>query len=541
MPRLFYVFALRKKSYVLAFVPVGIKRYLFFALITYLFVYFQAGAQDVIYNDIVGDDIDVVHDLIVTDTGSIDFETINICKSVFVTNSGKITGDINVHAGSTLYIQSSGSVNSDFTLGDNSAVVQVVNSKKDLKNINFNVEYSLLVSAKDGVSLNQIMSMGADAKEIVFNESVLKLDALKVLRLSSITGPKIKLVGNNILYVDAVLENQPILSNVTGDGIIYMYDNSLSPLYAIQSYVKNGNVFGKIVRETDYSKILKSPMGEFLDDLRIDEPNNKLLPVMDSANNFEDLYKIMSDSVKLNPIKLIEPIRVLNDFSSLFTEGDSGYTYGVLPIFIYSDAFYTYGGKVILSPAILNDVKLSMSIYTAYTAFSDYVNDFNATTNGAELFAGYEKNLYSIDLMLGASLTHFDVGDVFDEGLIVNNPSGLSVYSYANIGRKFLLEEDLVIKPFINVGADYVKVSSQKDTDLDTGAGAEISFLYDDFDISYEYGAKIRALVSGQVGASFNMTFISDIDGLAGSIELGTLYDNDDFAYGIRAGASFDF
>ena len=182
-----------------------------------------------------------------------------------------------------------------------------------------------------------------------------------------------------------------------------------------------------------------------------------------------------------------------------------------------------------------------MSIYTAYTAFSDYVNDFNATTNGADLFVSYEKNLYYIDFKLGASLTRFDVGDVFDEGLIVNNPSGLSVYLDANIGRKFLLEEDLVIKPFINVGTDYVKVSSQKDTDLDTGAGAEISFLYDDFDISYEYGAKIRALVSGQVGASFNMTFISDIDGLAGSIELGTLYDNDDFAYGIRAGASFDF
>ena len=504
-------------------------------------MHFQAGAQDVIYNDIVGDDIDVVHDLIVTDTGSIDFETINICNSVFITNSGKITGDINVHAGNTLYIQSSGSVNSDFTLGDNSAVVQVVNSKKDLKNINFNVEYSLLVSAKDGVSLNQIMSMGADAKEIVFNESVLKLDALKVLRLSSITSPEIKLVGNNILYVDTVLENQPILSNVTGNGTLYIYDRSLSPLYAIQSYVKNGNVFGEIVRETDYSKILKNTMGEFLDDLRISEPNNKLLPVMDSANSFEDLYKIMSDSVKLNPIKLIEPIRVLSDFSSLFTEGDSGYTYGVLPILIYSDAFYTYGGKVILSPAILNDVKLSMSIYTAYTAFSDYVNDFNATTNGADLFVSYEKNLYSIDLMLGASLTHFDVGDVFDDGLIINNPSGLSVYLDANVGRKFLLEEDLVIKPFINVSADYVKVSSQKDTDLDTGAGAEISFLYDDFDISYEYGAKIRALVSGQVGASFNMTFISDIDGLAGSIELGTLYDNDDFAYGIRAGASFNF
>ena len=535
MPRLFYVFALRKKSYVLAFVSVGIKRYLFFALITYLFVHFQAGAQDVIYNDIIGDNIDVVNDFIVTDTGSIDFETINICNSVFVTNSGKITGDINVNAGSTLYIQSSGSVNSDFTLGDNSAVVQVVNSKKDLKNINFDVEYSLIVSAKDGVPLNQIMSMGADAKEIVFNESVLKLDALKVLRLSSITSPEIKLVGNNILYVDAVLENQPILSNVTGDGTIYMYDNSLSPLYAIQSYVKNGNVFGKIVRETDYSKILKSPMGEFLDDLRISEPNNKLLPVMDSANNFEDLYKIMSDSVKLNPIKLIEPIRILNDFSSLFIDGGR-YKYGILPIFIYS-----YGGKVNLAPVFLDDIKLSMSIYTAYTAFSDYVNDFNATTNGADLFVSYEKNLYYIDFKLGASLTRFDVGDVFDEGLIVNNPSGLSVYLDANIGRKFLLEEDLVIKPFINVGTDYVKVSSQKDTDLDTGAGAEISFLYDDFDISYEYGAKIRALVSGQVGASFNMTFISDIDGLAGSIELGTLYDNDDFAYGIRAGASFDF
>ena len=540
MPRLFYVFALRKKSYVLAFAFVGIKISFLFACITWLFVCNQAYAFDVIYNDIIGDKIDVVNDFIVMDTGSINFETINICNSVFVTNSGKITGDINVNAGSTLYIQSSGSVNSDFTLGDNSAVVQVVNSKKDLKNINFDVEYSLIISAKDGASLNQIMSMGADAKEIVFNESVLKLDALKVLRLSSITSPEIKLVGNNILYVDAVLENQPILSNVTGDGTIYMYDNSLSPLYAIQSYVKNGNVFGKIVRETDYSKILKSPMGEFLDDLRISEPNNKLLPVMDSANNFEDLYKIISDSVKLNPIKLIEPIRILNDFSSLFIDGGR-YTYGVLPILIYSDAFYTYGGKVNLAPVFLNDIKLSMSIYTAYTAFSDYVNDFNATTNGAELFAGYEKNLYSIDLMLGASSTRFDVGDVFDEGVIVNNPSGLSVYSYANIGRKFLLEEDLVIKPFINVGADYVKVSSQKDTDLDTGAGAEISFLYDDFDISYEYGAKIRALVSGQVGASFNMTFISDIDGLAGSIELGTLYDNDDFAYGIRAGVSFDF
>lgn len=519
----------------------GIKRHLFLAFITWLFVVHKATAMDIINNDIFGQQINVVENLIVSDTGSVNFDNINICNTVFIANDGKINGTFNIYDGNTVFIQNSGSINSVFVLGNNSSIVQVIGSDKDVKDVNFNTDYSLLVNSKDIVSLNKVMNIGSDAKEIIFNDTVLSFEHLNLLKFSSVTNPKIKLVGNNILYVDSISETQPILSNVSGNGTMYIYNDSLSPLYAIQSYVKDGNLFGKIVRETDYSKIFKNKVGDFLNELRVAEPDNKLLPVMDSAKNFGEMYKIMSDSVKLNPIKLIEPIRVLSDFSSLFTEGDSGYTYGVLPILIYSDAFYTYGGKVSLSPKILDDIKLSMSIYTAYTAFSDYVNDFNATTNGAELFAGYEKNLYSIDLMLGASLTHFDVGDVFDDGLIINNPSGLSVYSDANVGRKFLLEEDLVIKPFINVSADYVKVSSQKDTDLDTGAGAEISFLYDDFDISYEYGAKIRALVSGQVGASFNMTFISDIDGLAGSIEFGTLYDNDDFAYGIRAGASFDF
>lgn len=518
----------------------GIKRNLFLAFITWLVVFHQATAMDIINNDIFGQQINVVENLIVSDTGSVNFENINICNTVFITNDGKINGTFNIYDGNTVFIQNSGSINSVFVLGNNSSIVQVIGSDKDVKDVNFNTDYSLLVNSKDIVSLNEVMNIGSDAKEIIFNDTILRFEHLNLLKFSSVTNPKIKLVGNNILYVDSISETQPILSNVSGNGTMYIYNDSLSPLYAIQSYVKDGNLFGKIVRETDYSKILQNNVGAFLNKLRIIEPDNKLLPVMDSAKSFGEMYKVMKDSVKLNPIKLMEPIRVFNDFNSLFVNVNSD-MYGVVPIFIYSDSFYTYGAKLSFSSMFSDELKLSMSIYNAYTAFSDYVNEFNSLTNGAEVFADYETELYFVNFVIGASLTNFEIGAVFDGQNIIDNPSGISIYSDTNIGRKFIVNENFIIKPFVNVATDYISLSNQKDTDINTGVGLKTSILYNKYDISYEYGAKIRASASGQFGAAVNMNFISDLDGFTGSIEFGTLYDNDDFAYGIRAGASFDF
>ena len=51
--------------------------------------------------------------------------------------------------------------------------------------------------------------------------------------------------------------------------------DNVNPLYVLNSYIKSGNLYAILSRETDYSKILKNEIGNFLNSIRNDNPNDK--------------------------------------------------------------------------------------------------------------------------------------------------------------------------------------------------------------------------------------------------------------------------
>lgn len=519
-----------------------IKRFFTVLCLTHCLFYNNAAFSYVINEYEYGQKLDLLENTIVTENALVDVTNINIVNSIFVANSGELFGNINVADGRVLHIQNMGKVNANFRLGESSRIVQVVYTDKDFNSIGLNSGYDLLINNSESLSLSSVINFGATADKIIFYDSVLKFDGLMLLRRNNINETKIEIVGDVIVYANSVDEilNKPILSNVSGEGSVSFYVDNLDDMYVIKSYLSDENVYGKLVRETDYSKILKNKTGDFLDNLRNNTPDDKLFSALDGASDRTELENVMKNSVKLNPMNLMNPIRIFNSFQGLnISSNDSDLD--IEPIYMFSDDFYSYGINARLNFSLSDKMNITVSGYGARLEFSDYINEFSSCLYGASFRLNYDDALFMLDGVAGVTVAKFDVGAVFDGNNIENNPSGVSYYFTTNIGHAFNIIENLDFVPFVNIGFDYVSVMSLSDIDFVTGIGSDIKFKLNDFDIKYDYGLRFRILTSGQMSAAFRVNILSPFDRAGGNVEIATIYDEMGVSYNLRLGATIEF
>lgn len=522
---------------------VEIKNNTFLAFVTCLLAFHEAAALDIINKDYAGSSFVVADDTFVTDTGSMDFYDIYIENSIDLINAGKINGDISVCDGCEVRVQNRGDINSTFNLGDNSKLTQVIHDDADITRLNVNGSYNLLVNNKNGLSLDKIMSVGRFADKIIFDDSVLVLGVPTVkLARNFVFNPEIELVGNIDVYVDSVknISDRPILSNVSGQGVVNIYADDMDILYSIKSYIKDGSLYGTLIRETDYSKIFKNKEGEFLDYIRDTNPNDKLLTLLDSAKDINEFNRIKDKSVKLNPKNLMNPIKNINSFYMFNTFIDDT-DLSIKSFSLFSDSQETYGTEVAFVNKTSESIKLSMSMYGAYTAFLDDVNDFNSLTFGLSGIVNYVADNLFVNLALGGNTSSFDSGLVFYEEEIVNNPDGYSFYAIADFGKEIYSKNSIFVKPFVSFGTNVISIMNDTAFSGVAGGGADIKFSYDEYDINYDYGVRTKAYVSGQFVTGVYMNFVSVADGAGGNIAVNAVYDEQGFAYNFKLGVDIDF
>lgn len=131
---------------------------------------------------------------------------------------------------------------------------------------------------------------------------------------------------------------------------------------------------------------------------------------------------------------------------------------------------------------------------------------------------------------------------MFDNGEIVLNPNGISMYAVADFGIGFAPLENFTVAPFVRVGADYAKILSASDLEIFTGAGADFIFnIADGYDIEYNYGIRISGDVSGRLDTSLRLGVTSIADRAGGNISLGIIYDNDAIGYKVGVGVGIKF
>lgn len=517
-------------------------RKIFLSVFLYFVLYpFSETAAYVFTGNVYADTIDLSENVLIDSGAVLNVQNLNLNTSASIQNNGVINGNINIAGGYQVVINGPGVINGVINLGDKSELVQIIHNNEDMGQLTVNGDYVVLVKDAKDISLNHLVGTSNGAGQIILDNSSLVLNKVVVKARRYSLNPDIKIVGNVDIYLDSMddVSDGPILSNVVGDGTVYIHTRDSNPLYAVHSYVQDGNLYGRLVRETDYYKIFRNDTGKFINSIRHENPNDKLLTAMDSATNMNDLKNIMNDSVRLNPVQLMNPIRIFNYFENM-TYVDSDEPIGIMPLYVINKNFYSYGVNAGLSHQINKHIKLSMSLYSAYTAYSDYINVYDFMLYGGTLNAFYKSDFIFVNLGTGVNKADFNTGTVFNGKDIIDNPTGYSFYVFGDLGKEFLLGDNMIFSPFVSVTSDYLTVVDEKDAKFLVGVGSEIKYFQSDYDVKYDYGVRIKIFNENTYAAAIRIGARFDNDDVDAGLEVGTIHDaviGD--SYNIRFGIGF--
>ena len=486
------------------------------------------------------EDYMVFNNTVIADSVVVD--NLNVVNSAVITNNGVINGNIDVCKGCDLYIKNAGIINADFNLPETSNIIQLIQNNSDINPIGAN-DFSVLVENVDKVSWFGIQNISAGADKIILHDSGLELTGKAARILNSIKVPDIELHGDITIYLDEnfVATDSPILSNISGDGIIRIEAESTNSLYRFQSYILNNSLYVDVGRDTDYFKILKNDTGKFLNYLRVENPNDKLLSSLDNAASITEINEIISDSVRLNPIKLMSSVRIF-DLFILNEKEPSESTFSIAPLGVFGDSFSAFGMQLNAAFELINDLNFGLNIYTASFNNSDKYENYKSAVYGGNVHIAYFKDDVFIKGKVGGTIANFDIENLFDNGKIVESPSGFSFYSSADFGHKLDLKSNFIIAPFVRAVYDGAKIVNTYVDDLYAGVGADVVLEINDYDFVYKYGANLVVYTNQQIDAYVDIDVRSLADRAGGSFSVGIVrMAEGSVGYKIKLSANFDF
>ncbi len=501
-----------------------------------------SASVDYIDSDRYGASLTISNDVVVIASADIVVNNLNIVKSVSLENAGTINAKINVCDGCNVKIRNSGVIGGSFNLGDGATITQIINGPDDITSLGLDGEYDVLVHSTDKISFSELMRVSVSADKVVLDDANVILDNKGVARTNN-NGPYIEIVGDVVFYLNSAdgMNGRPILSNVYGDGRIFVYTNDDNPLFAVSAYTDNGNVYAALRRETDYYKILKNKTGNFLNSLRTYSPDDNLLRVMDGATTMDELNNIMSRSVRLNPIKLMRPIRLFNSFNALNFSAKDDMVVSATPIYAFSDNFYIYGASVAAGIDIGDKINISANVHSGVMEYADDINEFAANLYGANIGVNYTGNKIIFNNLVGFTMAEFDSGPVFDGDGVVINPHGNDLYFESEFGRRFEFGDKLSVSPYLGISGDFATVADSDDLTVDAYAAMKMTYEICTGDISYKYNLHARAFTNGEINFMASMEFWSDADNAGGEFGIGAIYNDMGASYQIRFGINAGF
>lgn len=502
---------------------------------------YGVAAVDYINNDVTN--FLVFNNTVVGNTAVV--ENMNVINSAVITNNGVISGNIDVCNGCDVYIENRGSITASFDVPETSNIVQLVRGDYDINKIDA-VDFDILIENADKVSWTGIQSISGGADKIILHNSGLVLDnaVVKLARMSyDLKIPEIELQGDITLYVNDMTEipSGPLLSNISGDGIIRIEAENTNPLYRFYSYVIDNALFVDVVRDTDYFKIFNNNTGKFLNELRVTDPDNKLLSALDGAESFSELNDIISNSVRLNPGNLFDAIRFFDGFEiNSFNTEINGIM--VAPDFIYSDGASATGLRMGFGYRLNFGVNIGGYLYVSDLNFSDDYEEYKTALYGGNVHIAYLGDVLFSDVMAGTTIAQFDIGQVLYNDAVEENPTGLSFYSVADVGAKLNVDSDFAISPFVRVVFNKIRIINSDEDDIYYGAGVKFNFNSAGYDVSYKYGLNVVAYNDKQLFASAHIDFHSIADRAGAVFDIGALRTaNGELGYKIQVGMNLLF
>ena len=484
--------------------------------------------------------MDVGRDMYISSGQSV-HDDINITATVTIVNQGDFTGRINVASGRTLYIQNSGQMSADIIASDTARVVQIINSDSDVNfigDVNKNFEIVVQNDFADAISLSELAEIANGADSITVTDSALLVDSA----IDSGAFENLKLHGNTVFYVDnsADLVDGFVLNNIEAstNGVVQVLGTDNNSLYRVNAQIRSGSLYVDIVRDTDYAKVLNNGAGLFLNELRAANPNDRLIAAVDRAASVDEINSVLAQSARMTPMLLMDSVRAMDSVMMARLPQRTA-TLSVAPLTVVSNNMDAFGVAIDKVYNAGHDFTFGISGYVVSMDYADNFDEYKSALYGGNVHIAYFGDLIFARALAGVTVADFNIGPVFDGHDTVTDPLGLSMYLISDVGVNFDLSSDIVLTPFVRIGADWVKITNATDTDFIIGGGANIMFdVNGGFDLEYKYGATVSADARGTVNADVQMQVASPIDGIGGNISVGFIYD-DAVGAGVKFGLGF--
>lgn len=474
-------------------------------------------------------------DVVVHSYAEFNVPDIILVGSRVLENSGDIfvSGQIELCDNCRLEIYNRGAFNASFKLGNNASVVQVVSDDKDLRVIDFNVDYDVLVVNADGINLSDVMHLGDAARKIYLRDSFVLWD------VGDINSYNISLDGDIRLGLDNIesVLNVPILMDVSPDTYVQVVSGGLvNPLFAMKTFVEKDNTYVRFVRETDYTKFLDYNLGVFINSLRGNGEADELVVALDNALSMDDINKIMADSVRIAPINMTNAVMAFNTLDMNYFNYEN--TFDATYMLFEDTAVY---GAAVRGGVNVGQMDAGIGIYVNLLNATDLFEEYSGLMIGANLMGKYENDFGFLRGKVGGNMTRFDMSNVFDGTKSVDNPVSYSLYGAIDAGHNFRPISNLSVAPYVGIGTNHIEILRDAETEYFGRIGTDVNYIFEMLGIKYEYGVRFGLGTNGDFIVGGRAHFMSDMDMIGGHIGIDCIDNQKGRGYKIAAGIDVKF
>ncbi len=320
--------------------------------------------------------------------------------------------------------------------------------------------------------------------------------------------------GTNV-YLDiknlSSKNNGQKLEHVSSANVVNVFVKDADNLYKVNFNAAGSDLFFNLVRETDYKKVFKDSRGAFLENIRLNHPDDKMLSAMDSALTITEINSVMNSAYHFNPMILMNPIKTLNRAVLIDLLSGTNKGVGADIDYIFSDKTSNYGGHLYIANKY-KDLFFKIGLNLNRFSYSDNFNDFDGMVYGLDIRVKQYIDTFWLDGIAGINQSVFNADNIYVNGDITDNPKGVSEYARLSIGYDYKDFDDFVFAPFVGVlfQNNFVSGFSDRNMNLHTGLLGKYDFVMDG--MKYEYAASVATDEKANWNIETKIGFVSVVD-----------------------------
>ena len=392
---------------------------------------------------------------------------------------------------------------------------------------------------KDGIDLNVLQNITADATSVVINNSSIIIDDFADWRNWN---QDVSLTGVNTLYVrqsNTINSGEPIKFLTDNGTHIVLLDADKTSKVTLSNDTGASSV--DVNQDSDVSKLFDDKRKDVLQEIQDSDTNNNLLKELNEAQGMQEVERIMHTSYQFNPIILMRPIKTINQFYLSDFLSDEGLLYGGLSgVYIVSDTTSGFGLNFDIKGKY-KDLYLGASLHVNQFQYKNYTNNFKGVSYGADIKIKKYIDKFWIHGIAGLSLVNYKTGTIYHDEQLTRNPFGYSEYVALDTGYDYEFSSDLMFSPFVGFVLQNYRVMKIDDNDTDMRFGGKVKYSFVIDGIRYIYSGMFGATVDSNVFGKIGIGFISEQDKAGVSLDLDVLKNDYDVHYKISLNGKISF